>query len=63
MGAARVPNSTTQTGQYFEILKSAGLPEEEWLLRSASQRRTTCLCNVGAVKGEIYLKVCKVRVT
>ena len=57
---ASIPNSLAES-LFFGILKSAGLrPEEEWLLRSVSQRRTIRQYNVGAEKGEIYSKVCKV---
>lgn len=56
-----MPNSLTQTAQYFGILKDAGIrPEEEWLLRSATQSRTICLCNIRAEKAEIYSNVCRV---
>lgn len=61
MGTARMPNSLTQTAQYFGILKSAGLrSEEERLLRSATQSRTIRMCNIRAEKADIYSKVCKV---
>lgn len=55
-----MPKTFTQTAHYFGILKSAGLrPDEEWLLRSATQKRTICVCNIGAEMAEIYSKVCK----
>ena len=56
-----MPSLLTQIAQYFGILKSAGVrPEEEWLLRSATQNLTICLCNIRPENAEIYSKTCKV---